>query len=161
MTGVRPDRRSRRAIAGVAALASVPCWRVLLLLKLLLVPSLVATITLVARRWGLRIGGVLTGLPMVAGPTLCFYAIEQGSAFGANAARAAMLGIIGTGLFCVAYAHAARRASWPWSVLAGWGAFAAAAAVLFRIDLGGVGELVLAVAGLLAAERLLPGARGF
>jgi hypothetical protein len=64
----------------------------LLLLKLLLVPGLVAGVTLAARRWGLRIGGLLTALPMVAGPTLCFYAIEQGNRFAATAARATCSG---------------------------------------------------------------------
>jgi hypothetical protein len=53
----------------------------LLLLKLVLVPAFVGGVTLAARRWGLRVGGLLTALPMVAGPALCFYAIEQGNGF--------------------------------------------------------------------------------
>jgi hypothetical protein len=129
----------------------------MLLLKLLLVPTLVAAVTLASRRWGLRVGGVLTGLPMVAGPTLCFYAIEQGDRFAANAARSAMLGIVATAAFCVAYARIARRSSWPVSVIAGWGAFGIVAAATYRVpELGGVGELVLASSGLVAARRLTP-----
>ena len=50
----------------------------MLVLKILLVPTLIAAITLATRRWGPRIGGFLTALPVVTGPTLCFYAIEQG-----------------------------------------------------------------------------------
>ena len=133
----------------------------LLLLKLLLVPTLVAAVTLASRRWGLRVGGVLTGLPMVAGPTLCFYAIEQGDGFAANAARSAMLGIVATAAFCVAYARIARRSSWPMSVIAGSGAFGVVAAAMYRVpELGGVGELVLASSGLIAARRLIPARSG-
>ena len=50
-------------------------------LKLSLVPLLIAGVTLGTRRWGPRIGGWLTALPVIAGPTLCFYAIEQGTDF--------------------------------------------------------------------------------
>jgi hypothetical protein len=130
---------------------------VLLILKLVLVPTLVAAVTLAARRWGLRVGGVLTALPMVAGPTLGFYAIEQGHAFAASASRATMLGIAASGAFCVAYAWSARRVSWAPSVLAGWGAFACTALAMYGLpDLRGGGELALAVGALLISSRLLP-----
>jgi hypothetical protein len=129
----------------------------MLLLKLFLVPSLVAAVTLASRRWGLRVGGVLTGLPMVAGPTLCFYAVEQGNPFAASAARSAMLGIVATAAFCVAYARIARRYPWPVSVVAGWAAFGIVAAAVYRVpELGGIGELVLASGALMAARRMIP-----
>lgn len=129
----------------------------LLLLKLLLVPALIAAVTLASRRWGLRVGGVLTGLPMVAGPTLCFYAIEQGNSFAANAARSAMLGIVATAAFCVVYARTAKHVPWPPSVLAGWTAFALAAAALYGVPgLGGIGEFACASTALIAGRWLLP-----
>ena len=49
---------------------------VLLALKLVLVPGLVAGVTLGARRWGPRIGGWLTAMALVAGPTLFFLAMD-------------------------------------------------------------------------------------
>ena len=128
----------------------------MLLLKLLLVPALVGVVTLAVRRWGLHIGGLLTGLPMVAAPTLTFYAVEQGYGFAANAARATLLGIAATGAFCAAYAHAARHAPWPVSVLCGWTAFAAAAAIFYRIDAGAAAALAIAICGLVIGGRLLP-----
>ena len=129
----------------------------LILLKLLLVPALIAAVTLASRRWGLRVGGVLTGLPMVAGPTLCFYAIEQGNSFAANAARSAMLGIVATAAFCVVYARSATHWPWPAGVLAGWTAFGIIAAALYPApSLGGIGELALASAALMAGRLLLP-----
>jgi hypothetical protein len=128
----------------------------LLLLKLCLVPSLVAAVTLASRRWGLRVGGVLTGLPMVAGPTLCFYAIEQGNGFAASAARAALLGIAATGAFCVAYSRSAGSVSWPLSVLAGWSAFGFVAAATYGIrDLSGIGEFAIASGVLLVGRSLV------
>jgi hypothetical protein len=128
----------------------------LLLLKLVLVPSFVAGVTLAARRWGLRIGGLLTALPMVAGPAFCFYAIEQGNNFAASAARTTLLGIVATAAFCVAYAWSARGANWLVSLLGGWLAFALTGALMYRVHLGGVGELAVAVAGLLVAHRCMP-----
>src|SRR5262245_45631866 len=132
----------------------------LLLIKLVLVPTLVGGVTLAARRWGLRVGGLLTALPMVAGPALCFYAIEQGSGFAASAARTTLLGIVGTAAFCVAYAWSARRANWFVSLLAGWLAFALMGSLMYPVRLGGVGEPAVAVAGLLIAYRLMPSSSG-
>ena len=44
----------------------------LLILKLLVAPGLVAGVTLAVRRWGPAIGGWLSGMPVVAGPVLVF-----------------------------------------------------------------------------------------
>src|SRR5688572_29564927 len=117
----------------------------LLLLKLVLVPALVAAVTLAARRWGLRVAGIMTGLPLVAGPTFVFLAIEQGNGFAAEAARSAILGIVATTAFVVAYALSAMRVNWLASVLAGWIAFTAAGTAIATLPRPGViGELVLA-----------------
>jgi hypothetical protein len=96
---------------------------VLLLLKLFLAPVLIAIVTLGARRWGPRVGGWLTGLPTVAGPTLVFYAFEQGTAFAARASHATLVGLVAIPWFCVAYAYVGRRAGWAVSLIAGWTTF--------------------------------------
>ena len=77
----------------------------LLILKLLVAPGLVAGVTLAVRRWGPAIGGWLSGMPVVAGPVLVFITIEQGAAFGAQAAHATLAGLIGTIAFTVVYAR--------------------------------------------------------
>ena len=46
-----------------------------LLLKLVLVPGLIALVTLAGRRFGPRVGGWLNALPLVAGPVLFFLAL--------------------------------------------------------------------------------------
>ena len=53
-------------------------------------------------------------------------------------------------------AWSARRANWFVSLLAGCLAFALTGAVMYRVRLGGLGEPVVAVAGLLIANRLMP-----
>lgn len=117
----------------------------LLTLKIFLVPALIALVTLGARRWGPRVGGWLSGLPTVAGPTLCFYAFEQGNAFAARAAHATLVGLIAVPFFCVGYVYTSRRWNWVVSLLAGWLAFCAGVTILQRLDPG------LAVAWLLLA----------
>src|SRR6185295_5365099 len=62
-----------------------PDPRVTLLLKLVLVPGLIALVTVAGRRFGPRIGGWLNALPLVAGPVLFFLALEQGDACVARA----------------------------------------------------------------------------
>ncbi len=125
-----------------------------------LVPALVASVTLAVRRWGLRVGGILTALPMVAGPTLVFYAIEQGEAFAAEAARTALLGIAATAGFAVAYAHASVRLNWIVSLAAGWTAGAAVTAVLYGLpDLHGFGEFAIAVVALAMSRTAIPSHR--
>jgi hypothetical protein len=79
--------------------------------------------SLVARRFGARIGGLVGGLPVVAGPILLAITLLHGRAFGASSAKGTMLGLIGLAAFVVVYAYACLRVS-PWlSVLAGWGGF--------------------------------------
>ena len=95
----------------------------ILLLKLVLVPGLIALVTLAGRRFGPRIGGWLNALPMVAGPVLFFLALEQGDLFVARAAEATLAGLAAVAAFAVVYAWIAVARSWWVCVLGGWAAF--------------------------------------
>jgi hypothetical protein len=129
---------------------------VLLILRLTLVPVLVAGVTLASRRWGPRVGGFVNALPAVAGPTFCFYAVQQGNAFAATAARGTLLGLVSLSVFCVAYAHASRRMHWPLCLLIGWLTFGVVTLLVYRVNVDtGVG-LLAAIAALLGARMLLP-----
>lgn len=128
----------------------------LLLFKLVLVPSLIAGVTLAARRWGMRVGGLFTALPTVAGPTLCFYAVEQGQLFAADAARATLLGLIAVGAFSVTYAHCATRWRWPVSLIVGWLVFGVVSLLIYRAHMPLVATLAVTVLSLLGARQLLP-----
>ena len=80
----------------------------LLAVKLLLAPSFVVVASLASRRFGPRVGGLIAGLPVVAGPILLAYAIAHGSAFAAAAAVGTLMGLVSLIAFVVVYAHLAR-----------------------------------------------------
>ena len=80
---------------------------------------IIATATLVTRRWGESIGGLIVGLPLTSGPVSVFFAIEQGPKFAAHAALGSILGLIPVAVFCTVYAFASKRISWKLSALFG------------------------------------------
>jgi hypothetical protein len=129
---------------------------VLLILRLVLVPILIAAVTLASRRWGPRVAGFVTALPAVAGPTLAFYALEQGSVFAADAARGSLLGLVGVAAFCLAYARASMRLHWAPCLLIGWLSFAVVTAAMYRVDAGPIPALLIAVAALFGVRQALP-----
>lgn len=129
----------------------------LLLLKLLVAPALVGAVTLAVRRWGPAVGGWLSGMPVVAGPVLVFLAIEQGPAFGAQAAHATLTGLIGTVAFTVVYARTSVRLRWHACLLVGWVAFGATASVLYLLEPPPFVSLLGLFAASLLGRRALPG----
>lgn len=128
-----------------------------LAVKLLLAPSFVVGASLAARRFGPRIGGLIAGLPVVAGPIVLVYALTHGRHFAAGAAAGTLLGLISLIAFVVVYARLAERRSWLASMLAGWAAFVLATALFSLISLPAGAALALAAlaiaAGLLALPR--------
>ena len=128
----------------------------LLILKLTLVPALVLSASLATRRWGPRIGGLLTGLPIVSGPALFFFAVEQGNAFAAEAARAVLVSLVGVAATSVTYAWTATRASWWLSLPASWTSFFAAVLLVQRVRVPATAALLVALASIVLAQLLLP-----
>jgi len=129
---------------------------VLLVLRLVLVPLLIAAVTLASRRWGHRVGAFVTALPAVAGPTLLFYAIQQGALFAAEAARGSLLGLVGVAAFCLVYARASTRLHWSLCLVLGWLSFAVVTLLISRVHVGPIGAFVIAVATLLSTRAFLP-----
>ncbi len=132
----------------------------LLAVKVLLAPGFVVGASLVARRFGPMVGGLVAGLPVVAGPVLLAYALEHGPGFAASAAAGTLLGLISLIAFVVVYARLAGRVVWAASMVAGWVAFA-----LFTVAFSSVAiplgiSLALAGAALLAGLAALPPAPG-
>ncbi len=81
-------------------------------LKLFLTPILTLMLTLAGRKWGQRVSGVLTGLPLNSGPISFLFALEYGTDFAAQAAVGSMGGMAAIAFFALVYAHLARRAAW-------------------------------------------------
>jgi hypothetical protein len=108
------------------------------------------------------VGGLAAALPIVAGPTLLFFALEQGPAFTAAAARSTLVGLVPLSAFCVTHAALARalrlprRWAAPLCLLSGWAAFLGCAALLRPVRLPAWGCLALGAAALAAGLLLLP-----
>jgi hypothetical protein len=128
-----------------------------LLLKLFLVPALIALVTLAGRRWGPAAAGWLSAFPIVAGPILWFIAIEQGAAFAARAAIGTLSAVLAMLAFGLSYAWAATRYPWPLSLPLAYVGYAAAVIVL---DLWNASTVLIAglvvLAGLWLAPHLYP-----
>jgi uncharacterized membrane protein (GlpM family) len=128
--------------------------------KILLAPTFVIGASLAARRYGARIGGLVGGLPVVAGPILLVFALGHGRAFAADAATGTLLGIVSLLAFILVYAHLASRVPWGASLIFGWGAFFATTGALSTITLGVDPALVVVLAAVAAALLALPRVRG-
>lgn len=128
----------------------------MLLIRLLLVPLLVALITLAGRRWGPAVAGWLTGFPIVAGPILLLVALEQGPAFAADAALWSMSVALANVCFGVAYSWAATRLPWWLCLALGSLGFVAGALALSWHRLPPWPALALTLLGLWLAPRAFP-----
>ena len=129
----------------------------LLLLKLTLAPALVALASMLGRRFGPRLAGWLAGFPIVAGPVLLFFALEQGPAFAADAARQTLPGFVSLCAFCVVYNWTALKFSWKGSLPAGWAAFALGTLLLKPLVFSLPAAWFTALTALGVAYKLLPG----
>jgi len=127
-----------------------------LALKLLLAPGFIVVTSLVSRRFGVAVAGVVGGLPAIAGPILLVLAIDHGAAFARTAAIGTLLGMVALIVFVLAYAWVCQRARWPWALAAGWGSFIAMIAVLRPVHVGPVTAFAAACAACLCGLALLP-----
>jgi hypothetical protein len=128
----------------------------LLAVKLLLAPTFVVGASLAARRFGPLVGGLVGGLPVVAGPILLAYALAHGSAFAAGAAAGTLLGLISLTTFVVVYARLAARAFWTLCMLAGWFAFAAATLAFTAVSVPAGAAFGMVTVAILVGLALLP-----
>jgi hypothetical protein len=127
-------------------------------IDLAVAPVLVAISTLVSRRWGSRVGGVVSAFPAIVGPVLLILALGHGLPFAARAANGTLLGLVSLAAFALAYGRLAGGRGWSVCAAAGWVA-AALAALLVGVALGGAGSpvgLLVATGGLALAWRALP-----
>jgi hypothetical protein len=125
---------------------------VMFILKLILVPALIAGVTLAGRRWGPGVAGWLSAFPVVSGPILLFMALEQGPTFTARAAVGTLSAVLAILAFGIAYAWAATRHAWPISLAVGLVAYAAAVTGLSH----GTPSLTLFAPAVLSALVLAP-----
>jgi len=127
-----------------------------LLLKLILTPALIATATLVGRRWGHALSGWVVGLPLTSGPVVFFLALDQGRPFAADASLGVILGVASQAAFALTYVSIPGSIGWPVRVLAGTAAFTAATIAFRLVRMPAVLEPIVVIGCLLAAIFLMP-----
>ena len=128
----------------------------ILVFKLIATPLVMGGVSLLARRWGPTIGGLLVGLPLTSAPVALFLALDHGAAFAANASVGIIAGGFSTALFCLAYSWLAFRLRWPATLLLSWGAFFASTALLREVSLPLLQTYLGVVAALALVVALLP-----
>ncbi len=128
--------------------------------KLLLAPTFVVAASLAARRFGATIGGLVGGLPVVAGPILLVFALDHGPVFAAGAAAGTLLGLVSLLAFIVVYAHLASHVRWWASLVLGWGAFFAVTAALSTITVDADTALAVVLVAIALTMLVLPQPRG-
>jgi hypothetical protein len=131
-----------------------------LVLKLVLVPGLVASASLAERRWGPRIAGLLTSFPIVTGPVLVFFAIEQGDAFTAEASRGALVALVAVAGSGLAYAWTSLGNPWWISLGVSWTTFTVLTLALRGTALAAPWALAVALASFTMVRTLLPASPG-
>lgn len=126
--------------------------------KLVLAPTFVIAASLVARRYGARVGGLTGGLPVVAGPILLVFALDHSRSFAAGAAAATLLGIVSLIAFIVLYTRLAASMKMPPhpSLILGWGAFLASTAALSAVSVSTPAALACVLAAIALGSLALP-----
>ena len=127
-----------------------------IILRLVLAPVLVAAATSAGYRFGPKVTGWIVGFPVVAGPILLLFTIEQGPEFAAKAAESSVLGVVSLVAFCVAYLVVARSYSWPVSVLCGWICFSCCTFLLQKVHIPWWVSTLVAFCAVESARRSLP-----
>lgn len=132
----------------------------MLALKLLLVPSFLAAVSLAGRRWGPGVAGWLAGAPLVAGPILLLLAIENGAAFAARAAGASLSALAASVAFIAAYAWTCERAAWPAAAAAALGCWIVAIVLVAQLPESTWLALAVGLGALAIGPRLFATPRG-
>jgi hypothetical protein len=112
--------------------------------------------SLATRRWGTRIGGLLTGLPIVSAPALFFFAVEQGTVFAAEAARVVIVSLLAVAATALSYAWVSLRTPWWVTLPVSWASFFVVAFLMYGVRWPAAVALVVALAGMSVAHALLP-----
>lgn len=87
-----------------------------LILRLVLSPVLIACATLIGRRWGPATSGWFTGFPFVSAPISIVFALHNGFLFAVEAANGTIGGQCCVCIFALVYYFAAKK--WKWYLCA-------------------------------------------
>ena len=125
-----------------------------LAIKLISVPVFILTISLVARKWGPSVGGVVLGLPLTSGPVLFFLSLEQGSNFAAASALGTLVGLISLSASCIVFSWLSFRLGWLACLIGCCVTYFTFTLILNFVPLSSVLSLVVVVAFLVLLCRI-------
>jgi hypothetical protein len=128
----------------------------LFLFKVAVPPVLVALMSVIARRWGATVGGLIMGLPWMTGPVLFFLALDKGPDFAVRAAIGVEFGVLCIVAHILGYGLMARIAPWFVALPAGALSFAGAASATQSLDLPLGPAMLAGIGALLLAYTILP-----
>ena len=115
--------------------------------KLLIVPSMLLLLTLVGRHYGPALAGLLSALPVFAGPVLYILGLEQGNVFASEAAQGTLLAIAAVLVFSLTYSWMALKVGVVLSLLSSYVTYSLTAYLLqfvsLPIELCFVGIIIL------------------
>lgn len=130
---------------------------VLLAVKLVSTPLVIAFISLLERRFGHAVAGLVFGFPLTSSLASAFLAVEQGPGFARDAATGMLAGITTLGLFVLAFAHAAaRHARWPVALGIGLAGYAVGSVAFLLADPGLAATIVAALITLALGVATIP-----
>ncbi|MDE1169351.1 MAG: hypothetical protein PW845_29240 [Pseudomonas sp.] len=109
-------------------------------LKLLVTPTLMLAISLAGNRWGVRLAGLLSGLPVTSALIMLFLTLEQGSAFALEAIPGALAGLSAVQATYLVYLIVAQRVRIPLACMVALAAYGAMAVLMSHL-----GSLALSV----------------
>lgn len=128
----------------------------LLLLKVTLIPGVIALVTLAIRKWGNKVGGLIGSMPWVAGPILLFFILEQSKAFGIQSIQGAMTGIMALISFCLSYSAFSKRLPWLPALLLAYGLYTVTALLFNYLQFNLLISYSLVIFYVLIALRFFP-----
>ncbi len=116
----------------------------------------IGMITLVSRKWGNSVGGIIGSMPWVAGPILVFFILEQGTAFGIHAIPGILTGVVSLVGFCYCYALVSKYLNWLPTLLISYTMFVVTALLLDMLHLSLWSIYGVAIFSIVAALRFYP-----
>ncbi|GAB3782489.1 hypothetical protein GCM10028818_38460 [Spirosoma horti] len=132
----------------------------ILLLKVTLMPSVIALVTLAIRKWGSKAGGLIGSMPWVAGPILLFFILEQGKAFGIYSIQGSMTGILALISFCVSYSAFSRKLTWLPTLLISYTLYTATALMFNYLQLNLYISYALVIISIIVSLQVYPSPTG-
>lgn len=102
-------------------------------LKLFITPTLMLAISLAGNRWGTRLAGLLSGLPVTSALVMLFLSLEQGNGFALKAIPGALAGLAAVQATYLTYVVVAQRARVPVACVTGLAVYGAMAALMSQV----------------------------